>query len=55
MKILEHYKIPVSGKNAVVIGRSMIVGKPVMLLLQEAGATVTLCHSKTQNLADHTL
>jgi methylenetetrahydrofolate dehydrogenase (NADP+)/methenyltetrahydrofolate cyclohydrolase len=54
MKILEHYKIPVSGKNAVVIGRSNIVGKPVAMLLLEAGATVTVCHSKTRDLRAHT-
>lgn len=50
MKILEHYNLPVSGKNAVVVGRSNIVGKPVAMLLMEAGATVTICHSKTQDL-----
>lgn len=50
MRILEHYQIPVSGKNAVVIGRSLIVGKPMACLLTDANATVTLCHSKTKNL-----
>lgn len=50
MKILEHYKIPISGKNAVVIGRSNIVGKPMSVLLLDAGATVTICHSKTIDL-----
>ncbi|WP_028219694.1 bifunctional methylenetetrahydrofolate dehydrogenase/methenyltetrahydrofolate cyclohydrolase FolD [Paraburkholderia oxyphila] len=54
MKLLEAYDIPVSGKHAVVIGRSNIVGKPMALLLLEAGATVTVCHSKTPDLAHHT-
>ncbi|MBL7671822.1 MAG: bifunctional methylenetetrahydrofolate dehydrogenase/methenyltetrahydrofolate cyclohydrolase FolD [Bdellovibrionaceae bacterium] len=54
MRILEHYKIPVVGKRAVVIGRSLIVGKPMFHLLTEAQATVTLCHSKTENLREHT-
>lgn len=54
MRILEHYKIPVVGKRAVVIGRSLIVGKPMFHLLTEAQATVTLCHSKTKNLREHT-
>lgn len=51
MKLLEAYDIPVSGKQAVVIGRSNIVGKPMALLLLDAGATVTICHSKTTDLA----
>jgi methylenetetrahydrofolate dehydrogenase (NADP+)/methenyltetrahydrofolate cyclohydrolase len=51
MKVLEHEAIPVSGRHAVVIGRSNIVGKPVALLLLQAGATVTICHSKTSDLA----
>jgi len=54
MKMLEAYQIPTSGKNAVVMGRSNIVGKPMALLLLEAGATVTICHSKTADLAYHT-
>ena len=54
MKILEHYKIPVAGKNAVVVGRSNIVGKPMAHLLTEANATVTVCHSKTANTREHT-
>lgn len=52
MKMLEHYKIPVAGKRAVVIGRSDIVGKPMSMLLLNANATVTICHSKTENLAE---
>lgn len=50
MKILEHYKIKVAGRNAVVIGRSNIVGKPMAQLLVEADATVTIAHSKTSDL-----
>lgn len=53
MVILEHYNIPTSGKNAVVVGRSNIVGKPMAHLLVQADATVTICHSKTKNLKDH--
>ena len=48
--MLRYYDIDVSGKNAVVIGRSNIVGKPMAMLLLHADATVTLCHSKTANL-----
>jgi methylenetetrahydrofolate dehydrogenase (NADP+)/methenyltetrahydrofolate cyclohydrolase len=54
MKMFEEYYIPLQGANAVVIGRSNIVGKPMALLLLEKGATVTICHSKTQDLAKHT-
>lgn len=54
MTILKHYKINVEGMNAVVVGRSNIVGKPMAMLLTEANATVTICHSKTKNLAEHT-
>lgn len=53
--ILEFYKIDLEGKKAVVIGRSNIVGKPMAQILLSAGATVTICHSKTKNLKDHTL
>lgn len=51
MRMLEAYGIPVRGKHAVVIGRSNIVGKPMAMLLLAADATVTICHSKTENLA----
>ena len=47
MKMLEHEGVAVEGKHAVVVGRSTIVGKPMALLLLNAGATVTVCHSKT--------
>src|SRR5215469_11165246 len=52
MEILRRYKIPVEGANAVVLGRSDIVGKPMALLLMHANATVTICHSKTRDLPD---
>jgi methylenetetrahydrofolate dehydrogenase (NADP+) / methenyltetrahydrofolate cyclohydrolase len=51
MEMLRRYDIPLAGKSAVVIGRSDIVGKPMALLLLHANATVTLCHSKTPDLA----
>ena len=54
MKLLEAYGIPVRGKHAVVIGRSNIVGKPMAMLLLHADATVTICHSRTQNLSEIT-
>jgi methylenetetrahydrofolate dehydrogenase (NADP+)/methenyltetrahydrofolate cyclohydrolase len=54
MALLAHENIELKGKYAVVIGASNIVGKPMALLLQQAGATVTICNSKTQNLAEHT-
>ena len=52
MEILRRHKIPSEGANAVVLGRSDIVGKPMALLLLHANATVTICHSKTQNISD---
>ena len=54
MKILEKYSVPVEGKHAVVVGRSNIVGKPMALMLLQKGATVTICTSKTRELAEHT-
>lgn len=54
MSMLKHYNFDVSGKRAVVIGRSMIVGKPMALMLTNANATVSLCHSKTSNLSHYT-
>jgi methylenetetrahydrofolate dehydrogenase (NADP+)/methenyltetrahydrofolate cyclohydrolase len=50
MKMLEHERVPVEGARAVVVGRSNIVGKPMALMLVNAGATVTVCHSKTRDL-----
>lgn len=54
MKLLEHYGIDPAGKHAVVIGRSNIVGKPIGQLLLQSDATVTYCHSKTQDLPSFT-
>ncbi len=52
MRILEHENIGVTGKRAVVIGRSLLVGKSVANLLEQANATVTICHSRTQNMQE---
>lgn len=53
MRLLEAYKIPLAGKHAVVVGRSPILGKPMAMMLLGANATVTICHSRTQNLEEH--
>ncbi len=53
MELLKRAKVPLSGAEAVVVGRSNIVGKPVALLLQRENATVTMCHSRTKDLAAH--
>ena len=53
MRILEHYQIEISGKTAVVVGRSPILGKPMAMMLLNKNATVTICHSRTKNLQDH--
>ena len=53
MTILEHYNIPLEGKHAVVVGRSAILGKPMAMMLLSKNATVTICHSRTQNLQEH--
>ena len=52
--LLDHYDIEISGKHAVIIGRSNIVGKPVSMLLLHRNATITICHSRTQNLEEVT-
>ncbi|MBN1754906.1 bifunctional methylenetetrahydrofolate dehydrogenase/methenyltetrahydrofolate cyclohydrolase FolD [bacterium] len=52
MKLLDHYRIPFKGKHAVVVGRSPILGKPLAMMLLNRHATVTVCHSRTQNLPD---
>jgi len=52
MTLLQHYNIPLEGKHAVVVGRSAILGKPMAMMLLAANATVTICHSRTQNLAE---
>ena len=54
IRLLKHYNVEISGKNAVVIGRSNIVGKPAGILLLSENATVTFCHSKTRELKDYT-
>ncbi|MEB3309624.1 MAG: bifunctional methylenetetrahydrofolate dehydrogenase/methenyltetrahydrofolate cyclohydrolase FolD [Snowella sp.] len=54
MRLLEEYNIEVAGKQAIVIGRSILVGKPLALMLLEKNATVTIAHSRTQNLAELT-
>lgn len=51
VEMLKRYEIPVAGRNAVVVGRSNIVGKPMALLLLQENATVTVCHSRTEDLA----
>jgi len=53
LKILDHYNIDVTGMNAVVVGRSYIVGKPMAALLTNRNATVTICHTRTKDLAGH--
>ena len=53
MRILEHYAVEISGKNAVVVGRSPILGKPMAMMLLNANATVTICHSRTVDLQEH--
>lgn len=54
IRLLEYYDIDISGKNAVIIGRSNIVGRPVAQMLLNANATVTICHSRTKNLSEIT-
>jgi len=54
IRMLKSYQVPLSGKEAVVVGRSNIVGKPAALLLLQENCTVTLCHSRTADLAAHT-
>lgn len=54
MEMLRYYDIGIAGKNCVVIGRSNIVGKPMAMLLLQQNGTVTICHSKTRDLAAHT-
>lgn len=52
VELLKHYNVELKGKHAVVIGRSLVIGKPVSMLLLKENATVTICHSHTQGLAD---
>ena len=55
MRLLEEYNIEISGKHAVVVGRSPILGKPMAMMLLNKNATVTICHSRTENLEQHIL
>lgn len=52
VELLKHYNIPIKGKRVVVIGRSLVIGKPVSLLLLAEHATVTICHSRSENLSE---
>lgn len=52
VRMLDFYDIPISGKRVVVVGRSLVVGRPAAMLLLARDATVTICHTRTQNLAD---
>ena len=52
MRLLNHYKIEIEGKHAVVVGRSPILGKPMAMMLLNENATVTICHSRTKDLKD---
>ena len=52
VRLLDHYGVPVSGKHAVILGRSLTVGRPLGMLLLDRNATVTICHSKTENLPE---
>lgn len=54
IELIKSTGVEIKGKNAVIVGRSKIVGKPVSLLLLQEHATVTICHSRTENLAEHT-
>lgn len=54
VKLLDEYNIQIAGKRVVIVGRSNIVGKPIALMLLNRNATVTICHSKTENLSDIT-
>ena len=50
MRILDYYEIPLEGKRAVIVGRSQVIGKPAAMLLMKRNATITVCHSRTQDL-----
>ena len=52
IELLDYYNIPLQGKRVTVIGRSLVIGKPVSMMLQARNATVTMCHTKTVNLAE---
>ena len=50
IEILKHYNIPIKGKKATVVGRSLIIGKPVAMMLMKENATITVCHTRTENI-----
>ncbi len=52
LELLKHYNYELTGKNIVVVGRSLVIGKPVAMMLVNENATVTICHSKTKNMAE---
>ena len=52
MEMLEHYEFDLTGKNVVIVGRSLVVGRPLAMLMLAKNATVTICHTKTQNLPE---
>ena len=52
MTLLDHYGIDVTGKKVVVVGRSLVIGRPVSMMLMKKNATVTICHTKTRNVAE---
>ena len=52
IEILKHYNVPIKGKKATVIGRSLIIGKPVAMMLMKEHATITVCHTRTENIQD---
>ncbi len=52
MELLDYYRIPLQGKRVTVVGRSLVIGKPVSMMLQARNATVTMCHTKTVNMAE---
>ena len=54
ISILRHYQVPIEGRRAVVVGRSLVIGRPVAMMLLQRSATVTVCHSRTANLAEIT-
>ena len=54
MKMLDYYQIPLEGKKAVVLGRSLVVGRPLAMMLMERHATVTICHSRTGDISEYT-
>ena len=54
VRLLDHYEVPLAGADVTVVGRSLVIGRPVSLMLQRKNATVCMCHTKTRDLAAHT-